>query len=137
MHASAEGFCVSLRRLQKMGRDCLSCGMRVAAGIQLCPKCDAQLDEQSDGSVLQCDIAHQHETLPIALEKMARALAEGRAGHAFAVRLVVGRGLIRDEVMRQLSWLAMRAEILEFDHDAGNTGAILVTLRRPSHRSVR
>jgi hypothetical protein len=37
--------------------------------------------------------------------------------------------------MRQLSWLAMRGEILEFDHDAGNTGAIMVTLRKLPRRS--
>jgi DNA-nicking Smr family endonuclease len=101
----------------------------------MCPKCDGELDAQSDGTVLHGDIAHQRETLPIAMQKLAEILAEGRAGHALGVRLVVGRGLIRDEAMRQLSWLAMRGEILEFDHDAGNTGAIFVTLRRRSGKS--
>jgi hypothetical protein len=119
-----------------MSRDCLNCGMRLSASMGVCPKCDAIPDLQTDGSVLHHDIAHQHETVAIALQKMARVLEEGRMGYACAVRLVVGRGLIRDEVMRQLSWLAMRGEILEFDHDAGNTGAILVTLRRQGRRSA-
>ena len=113
-----------------MVRDCLDCGMRISADIHVCPKCDAVLRSQTDGSVLHRDIAHQHETLTVALQKMAASLEEGRRGHACAVRLVVGRGLIRDEVMRQLSWLAMSGDILEFDHCAGNTGAIMVTLRR-------
>jgi len=118
-----------------MVRDCLACGMRLSTDAHVCPKCDAVLHSQTDGSVLHRDIAHQHETLTVALQKMAATLEEGRRGHACGVRLVVGRGLIREEVMRQLSWLAMRGEILEFDHDAGNTGAIMVTLRKLPRRS--
>lgn len=114
-----------------MLRACLDCGMHLAATMLQCPKCDADLYSQTDDSVLHRDIAHQHETLAIAMQKMSQVLAEGRAGHARAVRLVVGRGLIREEVMRQLSWLRMSGEILDFDHDEGNTGAILVTLRKP------
>lgn len=117
-----------------MVRDCLDCGMRLCVDTPICPKCDALTALQTDGSILHRDIAHQHETVPMALQKMAKVLEEGRMGHASAVRLVVGRGLIREEVMRQLSWLALRGEILDFDHDAGNTGAILVTLRRKVHR---
>lgn len=117
-----------------MVRDCLDCGMRLRVDMPVCPKCDAVTGLQTDGSVLHHDIAHQHETVPIALQKMAKVLEEGRMGHACAVRLVVGRGLIREEVMRQLGWLALRGEILDFDHDAGNSGALLVTLRRKGRR---
>lgn len=112
-----------------MPRACLNCGMHLAAATRQCPKCDADLGSQTDGSVLYRDIAHQHETLAIAMQKMTQVLEEGRAGHARAVRLVVGRGLIREEVMRQLSWLSMSGDILDFDHDEGNSGAIMVTLR--------
>lgn len=115
-----------------MARECLNCGMQIAVAMRACPKCDADLAAQTDGSVLHQDIAHHHETVPLALQKMDRVLEEGRAGHASAVRLVVGRGLIREEVMRQLTWKMMKGEILAFDHDAGNTGAILVTLRKCS-----
>jgi len=120
-----------------MAGECLQCGMLTVAGLLECPKCDAVLGEQTDGSVLHRDIAHQHETVAQAMHKLEQALLDCRQSHACAVRLAVGRGLIREEVMRQLSWLAMSGEILGFDHDAGNTGAILVTLRRVQREPAR
>ncbi len=119
-----------------MTAECLACGMWVAAGVLSCPKCDALLGEQTDGSVLHRDIAHQHETLAQAMVKLEQALQDCRRSHACGVRLAVGRGVIREEVMRQLSWLAMSGEILDFDHDEGNTGAIMVTLRRAPRRAA-
>jgi hypothetical protein len=119
-----------------MTAECLGCGMRVPAGVLTCPKCDAFLDEQTDGSVLHRDIAHQHETVAQAMVKLEQALQDCRRSHACGVRLAVGRGVIREEVMRQLSWLAMSGEILGFDHDDGNTGAIMVTLRRSPERAA-
>jgi len=113
-----------------MERECLVCGMLLPDVLQVCLKCDARLQEQTDGSVLHRDIAHQRETLAVALQKLAEVLEEGRKGHASTIRLIVGRGVIRDEVMRQLSWLALKGEILSVDHDDGNTGALLVVLRR-------
>jgi len=111
-------------------RACLDCGMDVANSAAHCPKCDAELALQTDGSILHADIAHQHETISVALAKLQQVLDEARGGHARAIRLVVGRGLIRDEVQRNLSWLKLSGEVLDFDHDDGNTGAILIQLRR-------
>jgi hypothetical protein len=119
-----------------MSGECLCCGMLVAAGIPVCPKCDALLLEQTDGSVLHRDIAHQHETVEQAVQKLEQALNDCRQSHACAVRLAVGRGVIREEVMRHLSWLAMSGKILDFDHDEGNTGAIMVTLRKAVRRGA-
>jgi len=85
---------------------------------------------QTDGSVLHADIAHQRETIPIAMHKLQLALDEARGGHARAIRLVVGRGLIREEMQRHLSWLKLSGEVLDYDHDDGNTGAIVIQLRQ-------
>ena len=109
--------------------ECLECGMEVPKTLNICPKCDANLQAQSNGQVLQLDIAHNAETIPIALGKLERAVQEAQQCRARAIRLVVGRGLIRDEVLRQLSWLQHSGELLTYDYDGGNTGAILVTLR--------
>lgn len=117
-----------------MAGECLRCGMLVAPGVLECPKCDDRLQEQTDGSILHCDIAHQHETVAQAMLKLEDALQDCRESHACGVRLAVGRGRIREEVMRQLSWLVMRGEIMDFDHDEGNTGAIVVMLRRSPRR---
>lgn len=108
--------------------------MSVGGSLTHCPKCDSDLAAQTDGSVLHADIAHQRETIPVALQKLQQALDEARSGHASAIRLVVGRGLIRDELHRQLSWLKHSGEILDYDHDDGNTGAIVIQLRRGPKR---
>jgi hypothetical protein len=108
--------------------------MGVDGNVTHCPKCDSELALQTDGSVLHADIAHQRETLPIALHKLQQALDEARAGHARAIRLVVGRGLIRDEIHRHLSWLKHTGEVLDYDHDEGNAGAIVIQLRREAKR---
>ena len=104
--------------------------MQVSVASTHCPKCDADLHLQTDGSVLHVDIAHNHETIKVALEKLERILAEARSGHTRAVRVVVGHGMIREEVLLQLSWLQRAGEILVFDHEGSNTGAILITVRR-------
>ncbi|MDP1931397.1 MAG: hypothetical protein Q8L60_08070 [Gammaproteobacteria bacterium] len=104
--------------------------MQLPVAADQCLKCDAVLHLQTDGSLLQVDIAHNHETIKVALEKLAGVLAEARSGHTRAVRLVVGRGLIREEVLLQLSWLQRSGEILSFNYESGNTGAILITIRR-------
>jgi hypothetical protein len=120
-----------------MAAECLACGMSVPAGVATCPKCDAVLDEQTDGSVLHRDIAHQHETVAQAMSKLTQALQDCRRSHACGVRLAVGRGVIREEVMRQLSWLITNGEILDFDHDEGNTGAIMVIMRRSRRQAPK
>ncbi|MEY3666729.1 MAG: hypothetical protein RL572_269 [Pseudomonadota bacterium] len=120
-----------------MAAECLHCGMPIAAGALECPKCDAVLHEQTDGSVLHRDIAHQHETVAQAMHKLTLALQDCRSSHACGVRLAVGRGVIREEVIRQLSWWVKSGDILHFDHDHGNTGAIMVTLRRVARAPSR
>lgn len=104
--------------------------MAVSGNLTHCPKCDSELATQTDGSVLHADIAHQRETIPVALGKLQQALEEGRASHAKALRLVVGRGLIRDEIHRHLSWLKHSGEVLDYANDDANTGAIVIQLRK-------
>jgi hypothetical protein len=111
-------------------RACLACGMEVGGDLKYCPKCDANLALQTDGSTIHLDIAHQHETIPQALDKLTRVLDEARGGNTQAIRLVVGRGLIREEINQQLQWLKHAGEILNFAYDNGNTGAILIQVRR-------
>lgn len=111
-------------------RECLECGMRVPWVITHCPKCDAQLDLQTDGSVMHIDIAHNRETIKLAMRKLEDMLARARAGNTQAVRVVVGSGLIREEALRQLSWLQRSEQILDFGYDETNTGAILISIRK-------
>ncbi len=113
-----------------MSRECLECGMQLPVATTHCPKCDSQLNLQSDGSVMHVDIAHNRETAKRALAKLEEVLGSARAGNTESVRIVVGSGLIREEVLSQLSWLQRSQQILDFAYDGSNTGAILVSIRK-------
>src|SRR5690606_22911925 len=104
-------------------RVCLHCGMRVAAPrFDLeqvpprlrCPKCDDELYAQHDGRLLTCDIAHSRETVAQALDKLERLLLEGWRGHYRGLRIVVGGGAIRDEVLGQLRYYRQRGIVRDF-----------------------
>jgi hypothetical protein len=96
-----------------------------------CPKCDSKISDQTDGSVITVDIAHNGERVFEAVAKLDELIAGAKSGVTAKIRLIVGSGLIRDEINAQLSTYAFRGEILKFEQDGNNTGAVLVTIRRP------
>ncbi len=108
---------------------CLDCGMSFSENTRYCPKCDNALDLQHDGSTSTVDIAHDGERVKEALRKMEREVDLARKGVATCLRLVVGSGLIRDEVILALRDLEFRGDVKGFDLDPNNTGAVLVTLK--------
>lgn len=121
-----------------MLRECLYCGMPAQVPrlnpddlppSRICLKCDSDLYSQSDGSVLTRDIAHQQESVKQALAKLGTSLIEAWEGYACSLRLVVGGGLIRREVLGQLAWLQSQGAILDYSEDSPNRGAILVRIR--------
>ncbi|MFH1571218.1 MAG: Smr/MutS family protein [Gemmatimonadota bacterium] len=111
-------------------RQCLQCSFRVEEGTRYCPKCDADLRTQSDGSQRTIDIAHRHETVEGALDKLRRAV--DRAGHGLTgtLRVVVGQGLIREAVEPELRQLRARKKVHSYRLEPGNPGAYLVRLKR-------
>ena len=120
-------------------RHCLHCGMTVtSAALALdelpptlcCPKCDQNMYQQSDGSCLTVDIAHGRETRAQALNKLDASLLEGWAGYCRDLRVIVGGGVIRDEVMGQLQFYRDTRRLLEYREESPNRGAIRVRLRR-------
>jgi hypothetical protein len=94
-----------------------------------CVKCDENLYLQHDGRLLSRDIAHGHETVVRALEKLEGLLLEGWRGYYRGVRIIVGGGLIREEVLRQLAYYRQRGTVRAYREDSPNRGAIVVTLR--------
>ena len=112
-----------------MQQVCLDCGMSVSETMRYCPKCDNALNLQHDGSTITVDIAHQGERLSEALQKMQSEIDLARKGVAKCIRLVVGSGLIRDEVMLVLRDLRFRGDILGFEPESFNAGAVLVRLK--------
>jgi hypothetical protein len=94
-----------------------------------CPKCDNALNFQHDGSTITVDIAHQGERVSEALSKMQNEIDLARKDVAMSIRLVVGSGLIRDEVLLALRDLKFRGDIIDFDTEPFNAGAVLVRLK--------
>jgi hypothetical protein len=97
--------------------------------VRYCPKCDNRLDLQTDGSVITRDIAHHGERVHDALRKMRSEITQSKKGTAQYLRLVVGSGVIRDEVMAALADLKRRQVVLFYDLESGNSGAIRVKLK--------
>lgn len=108
---------------------CLECGMSVDDGMDYCPKCDNALNLQHDGSTITVDIAHQGERVSEALDKMQREIDSARKGIARSIRLIVGSGLIRDEVLLVLRDLKFRGDVKSFESESYNAGAVLVRLK--------
>ena len=52
-----------------------------------------------------------------------------RRGVALRIRLVVGSGLIRDEVLLRLRDLEFRGDIVDFESEPHNAGSVLVRLK--------
>ena len=112
-----------------MEQICLDCGMSVSGAMQYCPKCDNALNLQHDGSTVTVDIAHQGEPVSEALQKMQSEIDLARKGVAKGIRLVVGSGLIRDEVLLVLRDLRFRGDIIGFESESFNAGAVIVMLK--------
>jgi hypothetical protein len=94
-----------------------------------CVKCDENLYLQHDGRFLSRDIAHGHETVARALEKLDDVLLDGWRGYYRGVRIIVGGGLIREEVLRQLHYYGQRGIVRGYREDSPNRGAIVAVLR--------
>ena len=112
-----------------MQQICLDCGMSVSETMRYCPKCDNALNLQHDGSTITVDIAHQGERVSEALRKMQSEIDLARKGTAMCIRLVVGSGLIRDEVLLALRDLKFRGDVKDFESESINAGAVLVRLK--------
>lgn len=103
--------------------------MAVAQATRYCPKCDNELDAQTDGSIITVDIAHNGERIRDAVRKLEANIAEALKGNARYLRLVVGTGVIREETLIHLIMLEKRKTIVGFSEDGSNHGAILVSLK--------
>ena len=110
-------------------RVCLQCGMSLKAATGYCPKCDNDLEQQTDGSTVTVDIAHHGERVHEAIQKMDRTIETSRSSSAQFLRLVVGGGAIRDEVSMALIATERRGDIKSFQQDDRNPGVIMIRLK--------
>jgi hypothetical protein len=121
-------------------RQCLNCGMAVGIATlhpdeipprQICTKCDDDIYQQSKGTCLTRDIAHQHETIAKALQKLDEVLVSAWAGYYREFRVIVGGGQIRQQVLGQLHYYQQQHKILSYQEESPNQGALLAVIRKP------
>jgi len=119
-------------------RECLNCGMQLAqSSIDLenlppalsCPKCDENVYLQTDGSCLTRDIAHNRETIERALDKLDECLVAAWSAYAAEVRVIVGGGRIREQILGQLQYYRDQGRVIDYSEDSPNYGAILIRIR--------
>ena len=75
------------------------------------------------------DIAHHGERVRDALMKLQDLVDELRASPTGNLRLIVGHGLIKEEVQHTLATMLFRKDILDFSQDGRNTGAFIIRLK--------
>jgi hypothetical protein len=92
-----------------------------------CIKCDSNLMEQSDGSSMTVDIAHQHETVRQAMAKVETELSRAWESYVGQLRLIVGGGLIREAVLAELHFKLSQGIVLSVSEE--NRGAVLIRIR--------
>jgi ribosomal protein S27AE len=119
-------------------RQCLNCGMAVAIAPlhldeipprRICIKCDDDVYQQSKGTCLTQDIAHQHETITKALQKLDAVLLSAWSGYYREIRVIVGGGQIRQQVLGQLHYYQQQRKILSYQEESPNQGALLAVIR--------
>jgi hypothetical protein len=98
--------------------------------LQSCPKCDNNLETQTDGSTITLDIAHNGETVREALRKMVQALETANRGVAARLRIIVGSGLIQEACLEWLINYQRRGDIRSYEQESHNAGAIVVYLNK-------
>ena len=103
--------------------------MSIDEGTSRCPKCDNCLDSQHDGSIITADIAHQGERVEEAIGKMRVEVDAARNGMGLYLRLIVGSGVIRDEVLFALRGVQADGVIKSFEVESANAGAIKIKLK--------
>ncbi|MFW5882707.1 MAG: hypothetical protein ACOCVS_03650 [Planctomycetota bacterium] len=107
-------------------RECLACGFPAEPDDSVCPKCDAALARQIDGSTRSLDIAHAHQTVDEALDQLRGGLDRLRATPAARIRVVIGHGRIAEAVLPQLEHLRRTGTIARYEFDGRNHGAVIV-----------
>ena len=109
--------------------ECLECGFLPDCQMQYCPKCDADLETQTDGSTHTIDIAHHGETVDQALAKLKNSLSILQMEYPQYLRVIVGRGKIAEEVLGYVEYLKRIGQIIRYEAGGENRGVVILQLK--------
>jgi len=91
-----------------------------------CPKCDYGRYDQNQNQRLTKDIAHNMQTVHQATQECYDALAKAKREKYGELRLVVGGGLINQEIGRVLEAEKWKNQLKSFEYEKFNNGAYLI-----------
>jgi hypothetical protein len=93
-----------------------------------CPKCDEHRYAQNRKKTLSIDIAHDMQTLIQAEQQFDAAIRQAREEQYGKLKLIVGRGRIRQEIRRSLDTAQWQNRIRSYKPEDNNDGAYILLL---------
>ena len=110
---------------------CHHCGMQLDSEQLHCPKCDTGRYAQNHTQTLVVDIAHNRQSLAQSEAQLDQAIKQARQEEFSALKIIVGRGLIRQEIRRSLDTALWQNRIRDFQSEPNNPGAYIIQMIKP------
>lgn len=107
---------------------CHNCGMSIQPEELHCPKCDEHRYAKNHKQTLSIDIAHGRRTLAQAEQQLDQAIENAIAEQFGYLKIIVGRGLIREEIHRSLDAAQWQGQIREYQPEKNNLGAYIIQM---------
>lgn len=107
---------------------CNNCGMLLNPEQQNCPKCDEHRCAKNHKQTLSVDIAHGRQTLAQAEQQLDQAIENAIAEQFGNLKIIVGRGLIREEIRRSLDAAQWQNRIRDYQPEKNNQGAYIIQM---------
>ncbi|MFX4227606.1 MAG: hypothetical protein ACFHHU_06900 [Porticoccaceae bacterium] len=93
-----------------------------------CPKCDFGRFEQNRGQLFSVDIAHNRQTVEVAIQQLYSALVQAGREQYSELEVIVGGGLINREIAVILEAEVWKGSIRSFRQEPLNRGAYILKL---------
>jgi predicted ATP-dependent serine protease len=107
---------------------CHQCGMSYSSASDRCPKCDYGRFEHNKSQRMVVDIAHNRQTVDIATQQFYEALDRAKRELFFELEVIVGGGLINEEIAHLLETEVWRETIRNYRQEPHNRGAYILRL---------
>ena len=98
-----------------------------------CAKCDQHRFAKNRGKTLRIDIAHNRQKLHQAEYQLDRAIDQANTEKFSTLKIIVGRGLIRDEIRRSLDNALWQKRIKDYRLEEHNAGAYILKMHQPKN----
>jgi hypothetical protein len=102
--------------------------MILEKSITECPKCHWDLLLLNRNKAWVRDIAHNEETVEVAMAKLQESLEYANLQKYGQLKLIVGNGKIKEDAEKILSYLQYDKKIKSYTYEGFNPGALIANL---------